>query len=99
MKNSPRAPLGPSDVLIEGIPFSRIAIDRQKSAPASNEICSSEFTEPQSCFHFQWEIFHVDYQASLCMGRSLDGGIKRQDVESVVSRLAGISNIKPARSS
>jgi len=38
VKNSPRAPLGPSVVLIDGMPLSGIAIDRQKSAPASNEI-------------------------------------------------------------
>lgn len=38
VKNSPRAPLGPSEVLIDGTPFSGIAIDRQKSAPASSEI-------------------------------------------------------------
>ena len=38
VKNSPRAPLGPSVVFMEGIPFSGIAIVRQKSAPASNDI-------------------------------------------------------------
>jgi hypothetical protein len=45
VKNSPRAPLGPSDVLIEGMPFSGIALDRQKSAPASNEIYSDQLIE------------------------------------------------------
>lgn len=43
VKNSPRAPLGPSVVFIEGTPFSGMAIDRQKSAPASNEICRCQF--------------------------------------------------------
>ena len=38
VKNSPRAPLGPSVVFMEGIPFSGIAIVRQKSAPASKYI-------------------------------------------------------------
>jgi hypothetical protein len=38
VKNSPRAPLGPSVVFMEGIPFSGIAIVRQKSAPASSDI-------------------------------------------------------------
>lgn len=38
VKNSPRAPLGPSVVLIDGMPFSGIAVVRQKSAPASKEI-------------------------------------------------------------
>jgi hypothetical protein len=38
VKNSPRAPLGPSDVLIDGIPLPGIGMVRQKSAPASNEI-------------------------------------------------------------
>jgi hypothetical protein len=42
VKNSPRAPLGPSDVLIEGMPFSGIAFDRQKSAPASNDTCPGQ---------------------------------------------------------
>lgn len=50
VKNSPRAPLGPSDVLIEGIPFSGIAFVRQKSAPASNEICKGQLTELNTAF-------------------------------------------------
>jgi hypothetical protein len=38
LKNCPRAPLGPSVVLIDGIPCSGIATVRQKSDPASKEI-------------------------------------------------------------
>lgn len=52
VKNSPRAPLGPSEVLIEGMPFSGIAIDRQKSAPASNEICSGQLIKPLNGVRF-----------------------------------------------
>jgi len=37
VKNSPRAPLGPSVVLTEGMPLLEIGIDLQKSAPASSE--------------------------------------------------------------
>jgi hypothetical protein len=51
VKNSPRAPLGPSDVLIDGMPFSGMAMDRQKSAPASNEICQGQFTSPHKIKH------------------------------------------------
>ena len=42
VKNSPRAPLGPSDVLIDGMPFSGMATVRQKSAPASSEIWNGQ---------------------------------------------------------
>lgn len=45
VKNSPRAPLGPSDVLIDGMPFSGMAFVRQKSAPASSEICNDQPTK------------------------------------------------------
>ena len=38
LKKAPRAPLGPSEVLIEGIPFEGMATVLQKSAPASREI-------------------------------------------------------------
>jgi hypothetical protein len=59
VKNSPRAPLGPSVVLIEGMPFSGIAMDLQKSAPASNEICRSQILG--ILHHFQSLGKEVDY--------------------------------------
>jgi hypothetical protein len=40
LKNAPRAPLGPSVVFMEGIPFSGIATVLQKSAAASKDICT-----------------------------------------------------------
>jgi hypothetical protein len=37
--------------LIDGMPFSGMAMDRQKSAPASNEICQGQFTSPHKIKH------------------------------------------------
>ena len=39
VKNSPRAPFGPSVVLIEGMFLLVMGIERQKSAPARSETC------------------------------------------------------------
>lgn len=39
VKNSPRAPFGPSVVFMDGIPLLGIGIVLQKSAPAKSEIC------------------------------------------------------------
>ena len=44
VKNSPRAPLGPSVVFIDGVPFSGMGMVRQKSAPANNDIYGCQLT-------------------------------------------------------